>query len=785
VRAFSNLPLSVKLLSAVAIMLLALGFTVAFAAHLQYQSMRNDRITELRAVLDMARGSAEELQRQEAAGKLAHQEAMARFRAQITNARFGHGDYVFLYTVDGVVLIQPAVPKMEGQNAIDLKDPTGRFIIREQIAQARQGGGVVPVMFPKPGQTEPVPKLNYVLPLPAWNAWLGTGVFIDDLDAAFRSSALRLGVPALLAGALAGSFALSVSLGTTRALRRIRDTATRIGAGAFDMTVPYQDRSDEVGAMAAVVAGFRDGLRAAEHLATEQQSERGRAQSTRLAAMVAMAEAIESEAREALAAVAQRTAAMAQAAGGMRNSAQLTGESAASAAEAASVALANVQAVAGAAEELSASIREIGGQVGQSTAVVARAVDAGRSTREMIEALNAQVARIGSVAEMIGDIAAKTNLLALNATIEAARAGAAGKGFAVVASEVKALATQTARSTEEISRHITEVRNATGASAEAVARIEQTISEVDTIAASIAAAVEQQGAATAEIARTVAATATAAGQMTERTQEVSAEAGRTGRDAAEVLANTTSLNDTIHGLERALVRVVRTSSSAVDRRQYRRRPCRLEAEIAQAGHSEPAVVLDLSERGCYADGKFTCDAGQPFEVVLPRHGHRLRARAVAQSDEGLYISFTDATLASAEVDRISVATVAEAVSLAKDDHRAFVQRVDEAVAAGVPPATALPSHHACRLGRWYDSLTDPATLALPSFRGIAEPHHAVHEAGQKALAALVAKDMAAAQQHLTRLRQASQAVLQALDVFGQAYPATITEAAQVEMAQAS
>ncbi|MBB3265928.1 methyl-accepting chemotaxis protein [Azospirillum sp. OGB3] len=62
--------------------------------------------------------------------------------------------------------------------------------------------------------------------------------------------------------------------------------------------------------------------------------------------------------------------------------------------------------------------------------------------------------QIGLVVKMISDIANQTNLLALNATIEAARAGENGKGFAVVANEVKALATQAAKATEQITEQI-------------------------------------------------------------------------------------------------------------------------------------------------------------------------------------------------------------------------------------------------------------------------------------------------------------------------------------------
>ena len=172
-----------------------------------------------------------------------------------------------------------------------------------------------------------------------------------------------------------------------------------------------------------------------------------------------MAEKIEAETREALEGIGSRSETMAATAEAMSASASRTGDAAQSAATAAAQALANAQTVASAAEQLT-RIDPRDRRPGQSVhAVVGRAVAAGSETRAKMEALNEQVGRIGAVADMIGEIAAKTNLLALNATIEAARAGDAGKGFAVVASEVKQLATQTARSTEEITRHIGEVRD--------------------------------------------------------------------------------------------------------------------------------------------------------------------------------------------------------------------------------------------------------------------------------------------------------------------------------------
>src|SRR5215211_8008767 len=123
-----------------------------------------------------------------------------------------------------------------------------------------------------------------------------------------------------------------------------------------------------------------------------------------------------------------------------------------------------MQSVATATEGLSTSVNEIGRRVRDSNRIAETAVVQAEQTDGRIGKLSRAAQEIADVVKLITAIAEQTNLLALNATIEAARAGDAGKGFAVVVSEVKALATQTARSTQEIAQHIAEVRGATGAS---------------------------------------------------------------------------------------------------------------------------------------------------------------------------------------------------------------------------------------------------------------------------------------------------------------------------------
>ena len=422
---------------------------------------------------------------------------------------------------------------------------------------------------------------------------------LANVDAAYRlgliTSAGAIAMGLFLALVIGRSIARPVS-SLTAVMRRLTD-------GDLEIAVPHGLRRDELGEMARAVGVFRDHMVKEAQLTRQQEEDRQRAAQDKHAALVGMAETIESETATALEQIDIRTAHMTATADEMHASAARTGASAQSAATAARLAQATVQTVASAAQELEASIRDIGGQVSQSTAIVGRAVQAGEETRTTIEALNELVNRIGAVVDIISEIAARTNLLALNATIEAARAGDAGKGFAVVASEVKQLAAQTAGSTKEITRHISEVNTATRASVDAVGRMEQTIGEVNVISGSIAASVEQQGAATAKIARSVAETAAAADMMANRTGEVSNEAEQTGTHAREVHEDTTGLANAVSDLRHSVIRVVRTATAEVDRRLAIRYQMDVSCVIdLPEGGSREGRVADMSENGAWIRG---------------------------------------------------------------------------------------------------------------------------------------------------------------------------------------
>lgn len=159
----------------------------------------------------------------------------------------------------------------------------------------------------------------------------------------------------------------------------------------------------------------------------------------------------------------------------------------------------SLQAAGQRADALGRAIRGIVERARGSAKTAAEALGQARTTDVEVQALSEAAQRIGDIVGVIQAIAQQTHLLALNASIEASRAGIAGKGFQVVAGEVKALADQTARATDQVTRQIVSIQERVTRSVEAIRGIGDAVGRVALTADGIASSVEQEGVAMVEL----------------------------------------------------------------------------------------------------------------------------------------------------------------------------------------------------------------------------------------------------------------------------------------------
>ena len=155
--------------------------------------------------------------------------------------------------------------------------------------------------------------------------------------------------------------------------------------------------------------------------------------------------------------------------------------------------MAAVEVIVSGISGLSRSMEQIRTTADSSRTAALVATEQSATSRSANDRLLHQVASINEAATLIGEITNQTNLLALNATIEAARAGAAGSGFAVVAHEIKALARQTAQTTQHIHERVSGIENAAHSTVELADAFDDVLGGlVSAILASSDTAAEQQ-----------------------------------------------------------------------------------------------------------------------------------------------------------------------------------------------------------------------------------------------------------------------------------------------------
>jgi methyl-accepting chemotaxis protein len=436
-------------------------------------------------------------------GELTEEQARKLGGDLLRELRYDKEGYFWADTFDGVNVVLLG-RDAEGKPRLDWVDKKGnRFI--EGILQAGKspGGGYTDYWFPKKDGKDPLPKRSYSLASAPFGWVVGTGNYVDDIDAVIEReregaradarSQLVL-VIAVVAAALGVAFALAFGLGrhVSRPVVALTASLDRIASLDFraDGSLEPLTRSrDEIGSMAialdrmrAAIADLSRRIRDASEAVTQVSSQLG-----------ATASAVSGGSSQQASSVEEVSASMGVAATHARQSAtnaRTTGEIAARL-------VGDVQAGGAAAAESAAALQEIAAKVG-----------------------------------VVEEIAYQTNLLALNAAIEAARAGAEGRGFAVVAAEVRRLAERSAVAAKEIgeiSARTVEVGTRAG---EVLAKIVPEVQRTSALVQEIAEGSVQQERATSEasravedLTRVVSQNASAAEEMAATAEELAAQAG--------------------------------------------------------------------------------------------------------------------------------------------------------------------------------------------------------------------------------------------------------------------
>ena len=521
-----------KLWLVVGITLIGMVALTLFNAFEYRETLLEDRKMKTRHVVETASSILSHFHDMEKAGTATREEAQKMAAALIKEMRYEKSDYFWINDMHPRVVMHPIKPKLDGQDVSGVKDKNDKrlFVAFVDVVRA-DGAGFVDYLWPKPNHDQPVEKISYVKGFQPWGWIVGSGIYIDDVDAAFNQELIKSG--GLFAALLVVIFLLAslIVRNVTAPIGQLQEVMLEV-ADKGNLTVRARiEQRDEVGRMGSAFNTMLDQLGGfigeVKH-GVEQLSSSAHQ-------MAAVTEQTSQGVMTQRNQTDQATSAMDQMSSTVQEVARNAGE-AAEAAQSADNEANNGRRVVSATMD---AIDNLAGEVEKAS--------------QVIHKLEEDTGSIGTVLDVIRGIAEQTNLLALNAAIEAARAGEQGRGFAVVADEVRTLATRTQQSTEEIQQMIQTLQNGArdavsvmeegrnqaqssveqaAKAGESLAAITDAVTRISDMNNQIASAAEQQSAVAEEVNRSVMSISEVADQTATGAEQTSASSNELGRLAA-------------------------------------------------------------------------------------------------------------------------------------------------------------------------------------------------------------------------------------------------------------
>jgi methyl-accepting chemotaxis protein len=496
------------------------------------------------------------------AGHLTKEQAQAAVFATIRTMRYDNGNYFFIEDSEGTTLMHGANPSLE-HNKVAQATTLSKVTAEILGVANKQGAGFVHYEVAKPGETEPKPKIAYIASFKPWSWIVGTGSFVDGIDAKVNSAFVQMAGIGLGMAVLVALVAYLIARGIVGPLGRLVAVQERLIAGDLAFDVKDADRGDEIGRIARGIVAAKESAierkkleadaearRHADNDAMQRKAELDRKYIAEFEQfMTAFTKALEQlsdgdltfRLTNAFASEYEKIRADFNASVEKLQQTMLHVRSNTSAIRAGTKEItsaaddlsrrteqqaASLEETAAALDEITATVRKTAQGATHALEVVSTAKSdaerGGTVVRQAIEAMNGiekSSQQIGQIIGVIDEIAFQTNLLALNAGVEAARAGDAGRGFAVVASEVRALAQRSAEAAKEIKSLIIASRGQVDQGVDLVAetgkaleRIFTQVAEIDKVVSEIASSAQEEATGLHEVN-------TAVNQMDQVTQQ--------------------------------------------------------------------------------------------------------------------------------------------------------------------------------------------------------------------------------------------------------------------------